>query len=439
MTMLFVRKKNFQFKVALVFVYLIYFIAIFYICDKSINIVFANNSSKINRQTKKSIRQIQKATKKITRGFDNAKKKMPPNSFPQGNQPNIAPQGNRWENYIDQNAMNQSRINAYNRSENEYNYQEEYPNYNNSYNYQNVPPEYNNEVMSSNSRVNYPNNIPNHNQHYYEQRIYNDRDYNARSNQGFYNDPGFQQNGPNNTNYYNNSGYKPGNSYNDINNHQNSNYGYNRIEQGYNNPPQNYNNPPQNNHFHYHNNNRDSNYYNYQENKNYREEVREIEREYHKTQENLNENNLDMNLDIFIGEFLDKSQRMGLRYKVDSRPNRVNGKLKDSAVLCLNIKRLCFSVIWEKGQDNINTIAMVTTGDGTQHSADETINTVRSFISTITPGLSPNRVSALIHKMGIMSDAEIGNIFVTKPNGRRIRYEHARSSRAGLVLIASPI
>ncbi|MBL0725806.1 MAG: hypothetical protein JJW01_02525 [Alphaproteobacteria bacterium] len=180
-------------------------------------------------------------------------------------------------------------------------------------------------------------------------------------------------------------------------------------------------------------------HYNQEEENGYEKSIKDVSSGYNVGKPNLQERSLDINIDVFIGEFMYKAREMGLNYKIDERPKRKLSQLKDSAVFCLNIKRLCFSVVWERGRENINTIAMVTTGDGTQQSADETINTVHAFVSTITPGLTYDNINNLMTRMGILGDAEIGSGFIIKPNGRQVRYEHARSTKAGLVIIASPI
>jgi hypothetical protein len=149
---------------------------------------------------------------------------------------------------------------------------------------------------------------------------------------------------------------------------------------------------------------------------------------------------LGMNVNNFIDRFIDNSRALGLQYNVESRPSRkmsTNGK--DSAVFCMNKKRLCFTGLWNKGGDNLHSVVMVTTGDGSPKSGKEVLQNVRAFIASVTPGLSVIHIENLMRSMGLLNGEEIGNGFIIKPDGTHIKYEFARSARSGLVVIAQPM
>ncbi|MDA7845277.1 hypothetical protein N9A04_00310 [Rickettsiales bacterium] len=172
----------------------------------------------------------------------------------------------------------------------------------------------------------------------------------------------------------------------------------------------------------------------------YDKEMRMVNKNYNtSSRSHPNDQTIGIDLDTFISRFTNIANQMNVSYRLDERPRRNSGVNKDSSVFCLNQKMLCFSAVWNKGGYNMRTLAMVSTGDGTQESGDAVIKNLHAFISTITPGLTSEHRINLIKQMGVLEGNEMGNGFIIKPDGRRIRYEYARSNKTGLVVIANPM
>lgn len=247
----------------------------------------------------------------------------------------------------------------------------------------------------------------------------------------------YNQNSVDTQSVYNQSNYES----KDVNNQVYQTQGFNNNEY-----QQNYNLPQQNNYYDNRRNpqlsdpiNDQKYYYNTNETQNYYDSVNELKDKHPQSYDQANERNIGINLNLFIDRFLRNSAKQNFHYRLAAPPKRIGGTQKDSAVFCVTTGHLCFTITWEKGKDKIHNIAMVSTGSGTPSSVNETINNIKAFIGAVTPGLNSEHQEAIIRKMGVLNNVDIGTSFVVTPENKKIRYEHSRSAVSGLVFIASSI